>query len=898
MTVSPGTQLGIYEVLASIGAGGMGEVYRARDTKLGREVAIKVLPDTFAQNPERLARFKREAKLLASLNHTNIATIHGLEESGGTHYLVMEMVPGDTLAERIQHDGAVPIEEALGITTQIAEALEHAHEKGVIHRDLKPANVKVTPDGKVKVLDFGLAKAFAEPSASDVVDSQSPTLMTASPTMPGVILGTAAYMSPEQAKGKPIDKRTDIWAFGCVLYELLTGKQVFEGESASEILGAIHHKEPNWEVLPETTPPGTRAMLRRCLQKDAKRRLRDAGDLRIQIEDSMIAPAASVDAAVPARAVWQQPIFLVLAAVALVTIASITVWNLRTTPTLMPQPLSRMAMVLPPDQHLTFTGRHQVAFSPDGTHLVYVANEQLYLRPMDSLEAKPIPGTLNGGGRSPFFSPDGQWVGFWAGGNLKKVSINGGVPVILCDASNLYGASWGPDDRILFGQGRQDLEGIYQVSAAGGSKELLISLDTAKGELAHGPHLLPGGEAVLFTLSSGGPWNEAQIVVEQLETGERKVLINGGTDARYVPTGHLVYAQQGSLLAVPFDLERLEVTGNTVPVAEGVTQSGSDFTGAAHFSFSQLGSLVYVPGITGEETNNLIWVDREGQQESLAEDRIYDWPRFSPDGAHVALSVFDEPQDDVWIYDLERKMFTRLTFDPANDSRPIWTPDGLRVVFASNRDGAQDNLYWKAVDGTGQVERLTTSPNFQWPSSFSPDGKKLVFVGGVIDGSSLNLYVLSMVGEPAAQPLLRTQFNENNPAISPDGRWIAYDSNESGRNEIYVRPFPNVEEGKWQISSDGGEEPMWGRQGRELFYSSDEAMKVVSIRAEPTFTVGSPEILFAGISKRRYSGIGWREYDVSPDGQRFLMIGAKGVRLELIIVHNWFEELKRLVPVQ
>ncbi|MDA2928155.1 hypothetical protein MYX78_13175, partial [Acidobacteria bacterium AH-259-G07] len=634
-----------------------------------------------------------------------------------------------------------------------------------------------------------------------------------------------------------------------------------------------------------------------CLQKDPQERLRDIGDARIEMKQALsepatVSPIGVTTAVQPTR--WKLAIpWSVASLVVGIIITLIGVWNLSPPPT--SRPVSRLAMVLPSNQQLSFGGRHQVAFSPDGTHLVYVANTQLYLRAMDQLEALPIRGTEDGGGRSPFFSPDGQWVGFWAGDQLKKVSISGGAPVALCDAENPWGASWGPNDTIVFGQGSQ---GIWQVSAAGGTKELLISVDATKDESAHGPQILPGGKALLFTLSSGdGTWDDAEIVVQSLETGERQVLIRGGTDARYVPTGHLVYAREGTLLAVPFDVERLEVTGGPVSIIEGVTQAGSNFTGAAHFSFSRLGSLVYVPGIAGELENTLLWVDREGQEERLAAERLYFWPRLSPDGAHLALVVFDGANWDLWIYELTRKTLTRLTFDPAGNLYPLWTPDGLRVVFASRRGGGQYNLFWKAADGTGQAERLTTSPNDQIPYSFSPDGKRLVFMEENPE-TSWDLHVLSMEDEPTSQPLLQTQFNETSPAISPDGRWMAYRSVESGREEVYVRPFPKVEQGKWQISSDGGTRPLWGPEGRELFYQSDEAMMMVPIETESTFTAGSPGVLFG----ERYITETGRHYDISPDGQRFLMIKEGGqteetsARIELIIVQNWFEELKRLVP--
>ncbi|MDA2928041.1 hypothetical protein MYX78_12575, partial [Acidobacteria bacterium AH-259-G07] len=539
--------------------------------------------------------------------------------------------------------------------------------------------------------------------------------------------------------------------------------------------------------------------------------------------------------------------------------------------------------------------RHQVALSPDGTHLVYVTNRQLYLRAMDQLEATPIRGTAEGRGRNPFFSPDGQWVGFWAG-ELKKVAITGGAPVTLCDAGNPFGASWGADDRIVFGQG---VQGIFQVPANGGTKELLIRVDPEKNEQAHGPQILPGGEAVLFTLSSGVSWDDAQIVVQSLETGERKVLVNGGTDARYVPTGHLVYVQEGTLLAVPFDVVRLEVTGGRIPIVEGVAQATG--RGAAQFTFSDLGSLVYVRGSGGAQ-RTLVWVDREGQEEPLeAEARAYGSSRVSPDGRRLALGILDSGNQDIWIYDLGRQTPTRLTSDPAREFSPVWTPDGERVIFTSTRGGATSSLLWKAADGTGQVEQLMTSPNRVGPLSFTPDGKRLVCMQENPE-TGWDLHVLTMEAERQSEPLLRTQFTELYPALSPDGRWMAYQSDESGQFEIYVRPFPNVEAGRSQISRNGGMEPVWGADGRELFYRTPDGstMMAVDIETEPTFTPGNPEVLFTG---SYFNGPG-RDYDISPDGQRFLMLREAGQteetseRNELIIVLNWFEELKRLVPTE
>ena len=618
MSLKPGTQLGPYEILAAVGAGDMGEVYSARDTKLGREVAIKVLPEEFTHDTERLARFQREAHLLASLNHPHIATIHGLEESGNTHYLVMELVPGETLAERIKRDGPVPIDEALGIATQIAEALEHAHEHGIIHRDLKPANVKVTPEGQVKVLDFGLAKAFLADGqdSADTFDSNSPTLtsppLTGSPTMPGVILGTAAYMSPEQAKGKTVDKRTDIWAFGCVLYELLTGKMVFAGETVTDILGAVLHEEPDWSALPEYIRPGIHALLRRCLQKEARHRLRDAADVQIQIEDSSKVSLATQKISRPA---WRQLVFPVTTAVVVTTIiVGIAVWNLKPPAS---QSMARFTVALPSDQRLGGLGQRPFAVSPDGTMLVYVAERgdstQLFLRELDLGESNPIPGTE--GAFSPFFSPDGQWVGFFTDGDLKKISISGGAASVLAATRFGRGGSWGNDNTIIFAP--DSTSGLFRISASGGAPESLTTVDREKGEGAHRfPHHLPDGRTIVFTVGTGGIWDDARIEALLIDRGERKVLIEGGSDAHYVPTGHLIYHRAGSLMAVPFNLARLEVTDTPVTVVEGVMQS-TEITGSSNAVFSDQGWLVYVPGGAPPTQRLLTWVDRNGTEELL-----------------------------------------------------------------------------------------------------------------------------------------------------------------------------------------------------------------------------------------------------------------------------------------
>ena len=892
MALGSGTKLGPYEVTAPIGAGGMGEVYQAHDTKLGRDVAIKVLPEAFAHDPERLSRFQREAKMLAALNHPNIATIHGLEQSNGTSYLVMELVSGETLAERVKREGALPIEEALTICKQIAEALEAAHEKGIIHRDLKPANVKVTPEGKVKVLDFGLAKAFSGDAANDD-PSNSPTLSMAA-TMHGVILGTAAYMSPEQACGKAVDKRTDIWSFGCVLYELLTGKPAFQGETVTEILAAVLKGEPDWQPLPAATPTKIRDLLRRCLQKDVNKRCRDAGDMRIEIEEALAAPLAteSTIAKVPRQTIWRWALASGLLCLIVTVIAAFAVWNLKPAPPPSPLPVTRTVITLPPGQQLAgLEDGSAVALSSDGTHLAYVASQggtqQIYLRAMDSLESRAIPGSE--GAINPFFSPDGQWVGFFASNKLKKVSVTGGAAVTLGDAANTRGASWGSQGMIALASG---VGSLLQVSDAGGTSQPLTRLD--KGENTHRwPEFLPGGKAVMFSPgTAGGNWTDSRVAVQQIETSKRTNLIPGGTQPRYASSGHLVYAQGGDLMAVPFDPQRLRITGASVPVAEGVLQSLS--SGVAHYSISATGSLVYVSGSVQANQSRLVWVDRNGVDQPLAAPaHSYQHPRLSPDGRRVAVGIADQ-ESQVWMYELSREALTRLTFEGTVNGNPEWTPDGKRIAFYSNKEGTQ-NLFWQLADGSGGLERLTTSDHTQASMSVSPDGQLLTFLD-VGPATGFDIWVLRL-SDHKAQPFLRTRFNESAPRFSPDGHWLAYFSDESGRYEIYVQPYPGPG-GKWQISTEGGTEPVWNRNGRELFYRSGNKMMGVEIATQPSFTAGKPKVLFEG--PYLPTPLTYPNYDVSPDGQRFLMLKpveqAQTALTQINVVMNWFEELKQKVP--
>ena len=910
MSLTTGDRLGPYEVTAPIGAGGMGEVYRATDTKLDRDVAIKVLSDAFSSDPERLARFEREAKVLASLNHPGIAAIYGLETSGATRALILELVEGPTLQDRIAH-GPIPLDDALPIATQIAEALEAAHEHGIIHRDLKPANIKVTPDGVVKLLDFGLAKAL-EPEMPEADAANSPTL-TAAATTKGVILGTAAYMSPEQARGGVADRRADVWSFGVVLYEMLTGRQLFTGASVSDTLAAVLKTEPDWSTLPSTTPPLLRRLLRHCLEKDRKERLQHIGDVRVELRDARTGSdgdAATAPVAQPAR--WQRPLFVTAALVFGLIVGGLAVWILTRPAPAPPSPVTRMSIVLPPTQQQTSLLRRGVAISPTGTHVVYAANRQLYLRALDELEAQPLPGTEGSEPSSLFFSPDGEWIGFYSGrdGALQKVALAGGAAVTLAEVSGINGASWGADDTIVFGQlGRGIGRGILRVAGAGGTPEVLVSDDETAFRYVL-PQMLPGGEVVLYTrttpsgaVGSSGEWDAAQIVVEQVATGERTVVIEGGYDARYLPTGHLVYALGGTLLAVPFDVDRLEVTGSPVPLVEGISRAT---TGAANADIARTGTLVYLLGEgTGEEVRTLVWVDRDGTEEVLAAPpRAYVYPRLSPDGTRVVLDARDE-EDDLWVWDLTRETLTRLTSAAEADRFGVWTPDGQRVVFASLRDGGNINLYWRAADGTGAVERLTESSRPHFPQTFSPDGTRLVLYSATPDTRN-DLHVLTLDADRRVAPLIVTEFREMSADLSPDGQWLAYQSNASGRWEVYVQPFPDVDGGRWQISTTGGMRPLWGPDGQELFYLTDAGVMGVTVEIGAGFGVGTPTLVIAG----SYFGppvgtVSGRIYDIAPDGQRFLMLKESGTAtaddpfaglMQIHVVQNWFEELKARVP--
>ena len=896
-----GRQLGSYQVICLLGVGGMGEVYQALDTKLRRDVAIKVLPSAFVHDPERLARFQREARMLAALNHPHIATIHGLEQSDGIDYFVMELVPGDTLADRIKREGAVPVDEALGMATQVAEALEAAHEKGIIHRDLKPANVKVTRDGKVKVLDFGLAKAFTD-DATEADPANSPTISRAE-TKPGAILGTPAYMSPEQARGMTVDKRTDIWAIGCVLYEMLTGVHPFPGADVTEILAAVVKSEPDWSRLPEDTPSAIRVLLRRCLQKDRSLRLRDAGDMRLEIQEALAAPNDVVATQTVSVSRNKLP-WVVAAGFAVATLAlGALFW--RTSHPVELKPLMRLDVDLGVESSSEVPVRGaDVILSPDGTRLVYESNGKLYIRKVDQLVGAELAGTE--GAYAPFFSPDGQWIAFFEinENKLKKISVDGGAPAVLCDAPYGFGGSWGEDGNIIASISNPGA--LSRVPLNGDAPTPVMGL--IPGEATERwPQILPGGKAVLFTsYKSLVGADETSIEVISLNDRHRKTVQRGGTFGRYVATsnrgGHLVYMKSGTLFAVAFDLDALEVRGAPIPVVDQIAYNAAN--GSAQLEISQTGILMYrMRGAATRGQVTVQWLDSAGDtQPLLAKPGDYRFPHLSPDGQRLALEMAVGPDQDVWSYEWQRSTMTRLTFDVGGGTlNPVWSTDGHYVVS----QGKQGGIFWTRSDGGGKPQPLTQSKTLQLPFSFTRDGKRLSYMEPT-EGLKSALWTVPIesdgTGLRAGQPelFLKTAFDNRQPMFSPDGHWMAYASDESGNLQVYVRAFPDTGS-QWQISNGGGQFPVWSRNGRELFFRSpDNRIMVASYMVKGgSMTAEKPRVW----SQKRMAPGFSTSFDIAPDGKRIAMLmqvetpEMERARSHVIFLENFFDELKRKVPL-
>jgi len=919
MPLASGTRLGHHEILSSLGAGGMGEVYRAADTRLKRQVAIKILPSDLAHDPARLARFQREAEVLASLNHPHIAAIYGLEEAGGVNAIVMELVDGPTLADRIDR-GPIPIDEALPIARQIAEALEAAHEQGIVHRDLKPANVKLRDDGTVKVLDFGLAKARA---AGDSVDAGATMLVASSPTIAptgssgprpsdrargvseaGAIVGTAAYMSPEQARGQAVDKRTDVWAFGAVLYEMLAGKPAFAGESVSDVIAAVLKTTPDWGALPADVPPPIVTLIQRCLEKDRRTRIGDIAVARFVLsgDATTAAPLAPVQpTAAPRR-------LLVPSIAAAAIVGAAIGWLVPRRSADTPRTIAHLQMGVAPAEMLapgfnTYPrpSRTAIALSPDGNRIVYAGLRdrvrQLFVRDLDRPAAAPLAGTE--GALAPFFSPDGEWIGFVADNAIKKVAVGGGPTAVICDviATQFWGASWGDDGSIFFAA----RGGIFRVPSSGGAPAALTTANVAKGERYLLPQALPGSKAVLFT-------NPPNVELVSIDSGERRTILEGAYDPRYAPTGHLLYMKSATLMAVPFDARARQVTGAPVALVDGVMQAvaapnGTDETLAGQFALSRAGTLVYADGgIFPLRQGTLMWADRRGATQPLAgvPPRPLLQPRLSPDGRRGAVDIRREGSrdTDVWAYDASRGSTTRLTFDGGGPS--VWSPDGTRLVYT----GVGANLYVVNADGSGKPERLTESAVNQVPSSWSRDTNTIAFLQRPT-ADTYGIWLLPMDGAAARKPTLaiESRFPLSYAELSPDGQWIAYVSTESGSAELYVQHYPGPA-GKMRISTNGATEPIWIRNGSELLYRAftPTSLQVLSapIRSLSPLRIDDPHVVFESKIGDFDTTGPVRGWDATADGSRFLMVrpseSSDKPVTTLHVVLNWTEELKRRVP--
>ncbi len=931
MSVIPGQRLGPYEIVAPIGAGGMGEVYRAKDTKLNRDVAIKVLPEMFAADADRVARFTREAKTLASLNHPNIAAIYAVETTSGvvsgtgrsettpdvvSTALVMELVEGEDLSAHIAR-GAMPLADVLPIATQIADALEAAHEQGIVHRDLKPANIKLRTDGTVKVLDFGLAKAFDPAGASNAEAMNSPTL-TARATQMGMIIGTAAYMSPEQARGRAVDRRADIWAFGAVLYEMLTGRRAFDGEDISITLAGVLKEDVKWDALPADLPVPVLRLLRRCLEKDPRKRLSWIGEARLTLGDpTALGPNVSVTPAASPRAagpLWRRALPWALAGV--LGVLALLLWAPWRTE-VAPAPRKLLVNVGATASLASSFGAAAI-LSPDGMTLVFVGQSagrtQMYVRKLDQLQAVPLSGT--DGAFNPFFSPTGEWIGFFSGDKLKKVSVTGGASVDLCDAPQGRGGTWMADDTIIFTPNSTQPMKLMRVSAAGGTPTEFGVL--GEGVMQRWPQALPDGKTVLYTEHSAGTgFDAANLVVAPLAGGPAKIVVRGGYYARYVPSstaaatgGHLLYMQQGTLFAVPFDLGRLEVVGQAVPALEGIAANPS--VGSAQVSFSSDGTLAYLPGSAVAAAAEMSWMTRDGKTKLLRSvPSTWADPMFSPDGQRVAFDVRDGQQRDIWVYEWTHDTMTQLTFGMSSDRFPIWTPDGKRIAFASDRAKVDvPNLYWMNADGSGEPTRLTDSPNAQTPSSWHPSGKFLAFHENRRGATGIDLMILPMNGEvargltPGAPTVfLATPVQEVFGVFSPDGRWLAYVTGNTGTNEVYVRPFPGPG-GQWRVSTEGGSWPKWSRASPELLFLNPSQLRVMAAPytvSGESFHAGKPE-MWSPAAVQAVGGADFGLYALHPDGKRLAVRAADSTSVvvadHVVLISNFFAYLDKIAPVK
>ncbi len=888
MNPQPGEMLLHYRLAEKIGEGGMGVVWKAVDTKLDREVAIKILPADVSADAERLARFEREAKSLAALNHPNVAQIHGLEHSGGIHFLVMELVPGEDLAERVAR-GKLPQTEALEVGAQIAAALEVAHERGIVHRDLKPANVRLTPDGVVKVLDFGLAKTM-EVSSTEGSPSLSPTV-TSSGTLAGMILGTAAYMSPEQARGNPVDRRTDIWAFGCVMLELLSGASPFLGATVPDTLAKVLEREPDLSALPGDTPPAIVQLIRRCLRKDARRRLRDIGDAGLEIEDCLHGVHRGAEDRV-VQSGWSGWVWVAVVAIGL----AVAGWWIAIldegSSAGLPGRLVALSAVVPEGVSVDHGALPSVAISPDGRWLAFVGLEdrttRLYLRPLDAGPARPIPETE--GASSPIFSPDSRWIAFLRESLVLRVAVSGGAPQHVGRVPPVArGFEWSRPEEIVYTRSKRS--GLHGLAVETGVGRRITDVDVAAGEVTHNwVQELAGGGKFLATVVDGdtSSYDDAKIVLIDVDNASKKVLVTGGYRGHLLPNGILVYVRSAELLAVRIDTKRWETVGPAIPVLDGFMTDAS--SGAVSIDFSDNGSLAYAPGGAYVwQSGQLVWSDREGTIEPVIEEsRPFRFPKISPDGSRAAFTI-EEINDDLWIYDFAGGRLTRLTFEDRNLA-PVWRPGFDEISYSTvGSFGASPKLYAVPSDGRSPRRRLLDEFGAVFSGSWSADGMTLIFMNW--SGESFDIQTVGDGATASPVPFLETRFNENSAQFSPDGKWIAYASDESGTFEIYLRPFPGPG-GKRRVSVDGGTGPVWHPDGTELFFLNGIRMMAADIRLEPELTVGRTHMLFEGrYAKNRLSWV--TNYDVSPDGQRFLMIVQDvfpEIR-EVRIVQDWFRDV-------
>ena len=896
MSLAPGTRIGPYEVIDVIGAGGMGEVYLAHDAKLQRRVALKILPEMFAADAERLARFEREARMLAALNHPFIAGIYGFEESNGFHALALEFVDGDTLADRIAV-GPIPIDESLFIAKQIVEALEAAHEQGIIHRDLKPANIKITAEGVVKVLDFGLAKlADAPPTSAGSSASYSPTVTSpALMTQAGMLLGTAAYMAPEQAKGRPADKRSDIWAFGCVLYEMVSGGRPFDGEEITDTLAAVLRTEPDWNTLPPRLPAAIRTVIDGCLKKSPRERIGDISAVRFLLNQPP--PQSDASAAKPDSPwrLWQAVGYVLLG----MAIAGAAVSILLTRRPSSPVQVVRFAVPLSPGEQFTTLARRIVDISPSGERIVYCAGGKLYIRSMPDLEPRPVAGAEKA--IAAVFSPDSQSLAFFADGAIKTISVSGGVPVTVYRTGSAPTSLAWDETGILFPLVGT---GIVRISPQDGKPEVLVRLDGTEG-LPYSPQLLPDGETMLFTLLNADAsrfgmerWEGSRLVLYSLTTGKSETIIESGSDGRYVPTGHIVYVQGTTIFARPFDASRRRVVGTPIPVIDTV------LTPTAQFAISQSGSLVYVNGPRGAGYRQLSVFDRKGAAEALkTPPGVYFFPRVSPDGNQLAFESTDGKESFVAIYDLMGTSAARRLTYGSNNRFPIWSRDGKHVVYQSDRLGDR-SLFWQPVNG-GIAEQLTKAGQgtSHMPEAWSPTEDLLLF--NVADKSKTALWMLSLSNrKPMPFDDVTSTFIPTDAAFSPDGQWVAYQAGENGtggEGDLFVKPFP-PNSVKYQIARGAGR-PLWSRDGKELFYvPSPGRFVAVSVTTQPTFTFTDPVELPRGFG---VSGpLTGRMFDITKEG-RILGLASPASSesqstdlSQIRVVLNWTEELKQRVPTK